>query len=194
MVATQKRYEVQVGDKVVYSSNRIDHAGNRFNKESFGGTKDVILVDTKDNLVIESDSAEEVKAPKVVKKPSSKAVKAMAEKAATVKKVQAEKKAATKREHHCGDFVAFTLASLSSIKDVAKMTTALYAECSSNGASDKGGFLSTDVRRTRECNKIRSAAIRTNRGSGRMSLGLIIRKYCRFLNIDTAKKLDKFAK
>jgi len=173
------KYQVQVNGGWVYNSNRIDHATKRYEREVAEAKTEVVrLMRGGEVIKIHEPKAE----PKKRTKPSNGMVTKLNKATAKTKKERAEKKQSTRTRHN-GDIVARALAKLDGLDAIADLTRKLADRCLANGAGNPGEFLSTDMRREHEFAMIESARTRENRGSGRMSMGLMIRKYAKYLGL-----------
>ena len=92
-------------------------------------------------------------------------------------------KTTKKYPRYCNDFVCEFLKELTT-NQVAQITRSLLNITNAEGAK----WSRTNLRKSRERSKISSALTR-QAGLARMTMGLIIRKYCKFLEIETQRSL-----
>jgi len=175
-----KRYQIKVGSKVVDSAARVDHAQKKYDKVVTGTDEAVVLVDTKTGEVI------------------AKSGKAKTKKTGPDKIPGTEKRV---RVHDNGDKIAKQLRG-QPVEKIAAVAGALLARAEqvvlpgTTAARPIRPITPTKAQRDRQ--RIAQALRRAkgegeyegqaNPGSGRMSMGLMIRKYAKLL--DTEDVID----
>jgi hypothetical protein len=155
------RYEIRVNGNVVNGSNRIDHATNKYESLTLREEQEKVLVDTKNGNVLQQKRRE-----------------------VAVQGKQAH------RMHHNGDAVATYLQDrpIESVTEVARAMRSIAVTLTRPGKRGPVHLLSPSEAQ-RDATNIETALQRAlgtgeyvgkaNPGSGRMSLGLMIRKYAK---------------
>lgn len=155
------RYEIRVNGNVVGDSNRIDHATSKYVSQTLQEDQEKVLVDTKNGNVLKQNRREVA--------------------------VQGKQ---THRVHHNGDAVASYLQGMpiEHVTEVARNMRGIATTLtrpgkrgpvhllSPSGAQKDGSNIETALQRALGTGEYVGKA---NPGSGRMSLGLMIRKYAK---------------
>jgi hypothetical protein len=208
MKTTTKRYEVRINSTVATSHSRIDHAVKSFEAATKNKTEgQVELVDTKFDSVVKSMNGgkrQTGREPKVCvacggtgknskgfecRICSPKAPEARSEKPAAPKAPKASR-TTERASNNNGDAIAEALVGMTA-KDIAPVAVKIFALiCKVN----EHPCCKTELRRNRELAMIHDAANRENVGSGRMSLGLTLRKYVKIAGLGVVLEMIAEAK